>query len=142
MAEYSGSAIAASIFGISLAGLRSIRIEGSGNIPQLDATHTGDATKQMVDDIPDATTTTATFSGVLQAGSANNLPSGSCFNVGTSGSWIVYPEGYVNEKPSDSCAYSYVQRRSVDPAIGAVTTFEIVMVNMSSGSLVHGVVSS
>jgi hypothetical protein len=137
MAEYTGSAIAASIFGISLAGLRSIRIEESANIPQLDATHSGDATKQMVDDIPDAPAVTATFSGVLQAGSANNLPAGSVFAVGTSGSWYAYPEGTGSLKPIKSCNSAYVQRRSVDPAIGAVTTYEIVMVNTASGSLSH-----
>ena len=137
MAEYSGSAIAASIFGISLAGLRSIRIEESANIPQLDATHSGDATKQMVDDIPDSTGTTATFSGVLQAGSLNSLPTGSCFNPGTSGCWYAYPEGTGTLKPIKYCDYSYVQRRSTEPAIGAVTTYEIVMANMSSGCIVH-----
>ena len=137
MAEYSGSAIAASIFGISLGGLRSIRIEESANIPQLDATHSGDATKQMVDDLPDATGTTATFSGVLQTGSSNNLPTGSCFNPGTSGSWYAYPEGTGTLKPIKYCDYAYVQRRSTEPAISAVTMYEIVMANMSSGCIVH-----
>ena len=139
MAEYTGSAIAASIFGINMAGLRSVRIEESANIGQLDATHSGDATKQMVDDIPDATSVVVTFSGALQTGSANNLPTGSMFNPGTSGSWIVYPESKATDKPNKSCAYSYVQRRSSEPAIGAVTTYEIVMANMSSGCIVHGV---
>lgn len=142
MAEYTGSAVAACWNGVSLPQVRSLRITNTGDIPKQDISHSGDASQQMIDDIPNAPQFSFVVSGFYEQGdTTTGSPS---FAPLVTGSLDGYPEGApaAGGKPWVYCHSMYLSARGKEHAFGAVNTYEFTFTPLASGSLTTNGVSA